>query len=124
MVDGSARERELVNLLYDRQFAVMRAPASGSASDHELPDAIAGRDGTVYVFEAKSSAEKPIYVEGVEIRALRKFGRGFDAKVRVAARFNYHEWAFFEPNQLHVTPGGNYRVKKEDIPNGETLEDL
>ena len=32
---GDRRERELVNLLDERGFAVMRAPASGSATDRE-----------------------------------------------------------------------------------------
>ncbi|PSP40299.1 nucleoid-structuring protein H-NS [Halobacteriales archaeon QH_6_64_20] len=40
---GDRRERELVNELDEAGFAVMRAPASGSATDRELPDVLAGR---------------------------------------------------------------------------------
>ena len=35
---GDRRERELVNALDEAGFAVMRAPASGAATDRELPD--------------------------------------------------------------------------------------
>jgi ABC-type phosphate/phosphonate transport system substrate-binding protein len=39
---GDRRERELVNRLDEAGFAVMRAPASRSAPDRELPDVLAG----------------------------------------------------------------------------------
>jgi hypothetical protein len=39
---GDRRERELVNKLDDAGFAVMRAPASGSATARDLPDGLAG----------------------------------------------------------------------------------
>lgn len=53
---GEHRERELVNRLDAIGFAVMRAPASGSATDRELPDALAGDGENFYAIEAKSSA--------------------------------------------------------------------
>jgi len=43
----------------------MRAPASGSATERELPDVLAAGDGdTFYAIEAKSSAGDPIYLGG------------------------------------------------------------
>ena len=110
---GDRRERELVNELDEAGFAVMRAPASGSATERELPDVLAGNGEVFYAIEAKSSAGDPIYLDGAEIDALLFFSRNFGAKPRVGVRFDREDWYFFHPGDLHVTDGGNYRVKKE-----------
>ena len=110
---GDRRERELVNALDEAGFAVMRAPASGSATERELPDVLTGNGETFYAIEAKSSAGDPIYLDGEEIAALLFFARNFGAKPRVAARFDREDWFFFHPGDLYTTDGGNYRVKKE-----------
>jgi Holliday junction resolvase len=110
---GDRRERELVNALDEAGFAVMRAPASGSATERELPDVLTGNGETFYAIEAKSSAGDPIYLDGEEIEALLFFARNFGAKPRVAARFDREDWFFFHPGDLYTTDGGNYRVKKE-----------
>jgi Holliday junction resolvase len=110
---GDRRERELVNRLDDAGFAVMRAPASGSATERELPDVLAG-DGTVfYAIEAKSSAGDPIYLTGEEVEALVYFSRNFGAKPRIGVRFDREDWYFFHPADCYTTDGGNYRVKQE-----------
>ena len=122
---GDRRERELVNRLHDKGFAVMRAPASGSATQRELPDVLAGNGETFYAIEVKSSAGNPIYLTGEEVEALVYFSRNFGAKARIGVRFDREEWYFFHPGELHVTDGGNYRVKKElAISAGETLAEL
>lgn len=110
---GDRRERELVNLLDEAGFAVMRAPASGSATERELPDVLAGDGETFYAIEAKSSSGDPIYLTGSEVEALVFFARNFGAKARVGVRFDREDWYFFHPGDLHQTPGGNYRVKRE-----------
>jgi Holliday junction resolvase len=110
---GDRRERELVNALDEAGFAVMRAPASGSATERELPDVLTGDGEVFYAIEVKSSAGPPIYLDGAEIEALLFFARNFGAKPRVGVRFDREEWFFFHPGDLHVTDGGNYRVKQE-----------
>jgi Holliday junction resolvase len=137
---GDRRERELVNELDEAGFAVMRAPASGSATDRELPDVLAGRadrssrsegrdegEGTessgsddtgsseplFYAIEAKSSSGDPIYLTGEEVEALVYFARNFGAKPRIGVRFDREPWYFFHPADLYVTDGGNYRVKRK-----------
>ena len=45
---GSAEERDLVHKLRERNFAAMRAPASGGATKNPLPDVIAG-NGKIYL---------------------------------------------------------------------------
>ncbi|MES3518188.1 MAG: Holliday junction resolvase Hjc [Natronomonas sp.] len=110
---GDRRERELVNKLDEAGFAVMRAPASGSATERELPDVLAGDGEQFLAIEAKSSAGDPIYLSGEEIEALVYFAQNFGAKPRVAVRFDREDWYFFHPGDLYTTDGGNYRVKRE-----------
>ena len=110
---GDRRERELVNRLDEAGFAVMRAPASGSATARELPDVLAGDGERFYAIEAKSSAGDPIYLDGEEVEALIYFSRNFGAKARIGVRFDREDWYFFHPGDLYQTDGGNYRVKRE-----------
>ena len=122
---GDRRERELVNELDAAGFAVMRAPASGSATERDLPDVLAGNGEQFYAIEAKSSAGDPIYLSGEEVESLIYFARNFGAKARVAVRFDREDWYYFHPGDLHVTDGGNYRVKKETaLADGEDLDEL
>jgi len=122
---GDRRERELVNELDAAGFAVMRAPASGSATERDLPDVLAGDGDRFYAIEAKSSAGDPIYLSGEEVEALIYFARNFGAKARIAVRFDREDWYFFHPGDLHVTDGGNYRVKKGTaLAEGTDLDEL
>jgi len=122
---GDRRERELVNLLDDYGFAVMRAPASGSATDRELPDVLAGDGDRFYAIEAKASAGDPIYLTGEEVEALVYFARNFGAKPRIGVRFDREDWFFFHPADLYTTDAGSYRVKKETaLADGADIDEL
>lgn len=122
---GDRRERELVNLLNDRGFAVMRAPSSGAGTTRDLPDVIAGNGETFYTFEVKSSKGNPVYLTGDEVESLVYFAQNFGGRARIAVRFDREDWAFFHPTDLHQTKSGNYRIKKETaIDSGACLEDL
>lgn len=122
---GERRERELVNRLDEHGFAVMRAPASGSATERELPDVLAGNGSVFYAIEAKSSADDRIYLTGEEVESLVFFARNFGAKPRIGVRFDREDWYFFHPADLHVTDGGNYRIKRETaLSSGTDLAEL
>jgi len=122
---GDRRERELVNMLDDDGWAVMRAPASGAATERELPDVLAGNGKVFYAIEAKSSGGDVVYIDGGEIIDLLFFSSQFGAKARIGVRFDRCDWYFFHPAELHVTRGGNYRVKKEKALNeGTSYYDL
>lgn len=122
---GSRTERRLVEFLDEDGWTPMRAPSSGSSTDRDLPDVIFARDGEVVVTETKSSGGDPIYLDGAEIDALTRFGRAFGAHIFVSAHFDVVHGdpaygdddmlgTYFVPvHELHETPGGNYRVKKE-----------
>jgi len=122
---GNRRERELVNALDDRGFAVMRAPASGSATERELPDVLAGDGDAFFAVEAKSSSGDPIYLTGEEVEALVYFSQNFGASPKIGVRFDREDWYFFHPAAVHQTDGGNYRVKKETaVEDGQHIDDL
>jgi Holliday junction resolvase len=122
---GDRRERELVNRLDDAGFAVMRAPASGGATQRELPDVLAGNGEVFYAVEAKSSSGDPIYLTGEEVQALVYFAQNFGAKPRIGVRFDREDWYFFHPSDCYTTDGGNYRVKKETaLADGTDMAEL
>lgn len=122
---GDRRERELVNRLDEAGFAVMRAPASGSSTDRELPDVLAGDGEQFYAIEAKSSAGDPIYLDAEEVEALIFFARNFGANARIGVRFDREDWYFFHPADLYTTPAGNKRVKLETaLAEGEDIPGL
>lgn len=122
---GSRTERELVQLLHAKGFAVIRAPASGGATDRDLPDVLAGNGREFYAIEAKSSGSDHIYLTGEEVESLIYFSQNFGAKSRIGVRFDSEDWYFFHPNDLYTTKSGNYRVKKERaLHEGLTLGEL
>ena len=122
---GERRERELVNRLDEAGFAVMRAPASGSATERDLPDVLASNGDSFYAVEAKSSSGDPIYLDGAEVASLLYFSQNFGARARIGVRFDREDWYFFHPDDLYTTDGGNYRVKRETaLAEGTDFEEL
>lgn len=109
---GATAERELVNTFHDAGFAVMRAPSSGSATERDLPDVLAGDGEHFYAVEAKSSSGDPIYLDAAEVEALEYFAENFGARPRIGVRFDYSDWYFFAPGECYRTDAGSYRVKK------------
>lgn len=103
MGKGSRRERELVNLLWENGFAVMRAPASGSGRKHPQPDVLAS-DGNIEIgIEIKSSSSDVIYVKKKEVEKLREFCDKFGCKPLIGARFDHRGWLFVSPSECDRT---------------------
>jgi len=120
---GVRRERQLANSLDERDFAVMRAPASGSATDRDLPDVLAGNGTAFYAIECKASGGDPIYLGDDEIEGLGRFATAFGAQPLIGVRFDYCDWSFFSPTEI-ITENGAYRVKQERLELGLRIEDL
>lgn len=120
---GDRGEREIVNWLTDNGWAVVRSPSSGSATDRDLPDIIAG-NGTAHVAaEVKRLSDGPAYVEGEKVADLQAFAADFGATPYIAVKFDvshgdpsYGEdrpgFYFVRPKHCPETDGGNYRVKE------------
>ena len=110
---GSAEERDLVHKLWERNFAAMRAPASGGATKNPLPDVIAGNGKLYLAIEVKTTTKDKVYIDEPQITALYEFCKIFGAKAYIGVRFKYTKWLFLEPQNTPRTRNGNYKVEKD-----------
>ena len=118
MPRGIDDERSLVNLLYAKGFAVIRAPASGAATKMPRPDIIAGKrvKGLQYAIEAKTTHERILYAAKESISQLLLFADTFGCSPLLAVKFKgrRRSWLFLHPSQLSQTKGENYRLSYDD----------
>jgi len=122
---GDRRERELARMLSDDGCFPMRAPASGSSTERDLPDVHVGQNGFSVAIEAKSSSGDPIYIGEEELEALDSFAFAFGSIPLVGVRFDREDWYFFLPEDLYRTHSGNGRVKKKTaIEDGMSYDEL
>lgn len=128
MVDGGAKERELVREIEGTNgWVAMRAPSSGSATARDLPDVLAGHRGRTLVVELKSSGGDPVYIPEDEVQALTRFARAFGGQPLIACRWSSRSlqdatFYFSTPERLYRTDSGTYRAKYEDMATWTPLE--
>ncbi|MDI9614806.1 Holliday junction resolvase Hjc [Methanothermobacter sp.] len=108
--DGSRGERDLVKLLWEKDFAAMRAPASGGATKKPLPDIIAGNGEIYLAIEVKMTSGERIYIDSGKIKGLLEFSEMFGAEPYIGVKFRYRDWIFLSPADLEMTPLENYRL--------------
>ncbi|MDR0912061.1 MAG: Holliday junction resolvase [Methanobrevibacter sp.] len=110
---GTAEERDLVSKLWKLNFAAMRAPASGAATKHSIPDVIAG-NGKIYLgIEVKTTVKEIIYIDSSQIEGLIDFCDIFGAKPFLGLKFKRTKWLFLSPKNVPRTKKGNYKVTKD-----------
>lgn len=109
---GSAEERDLVHKLWERDFAAMRAPASGGATKKPLPDVIAGNGEIYLAIEVKTTTKDRIYIDYPQIDDLHEFSDKFGAKCYIGVKFKYTKWLFLEPKDVERTKKNNYKIEK------------
>ena len=124
---GINAERDLVHLLWDSGFAVMRAPVSGGATKMPRPDLIAGKSeiGKIYAIELKVTKASKVYLEQKEIKDLQLFAKRFGAEPLICVKFKGKRlgYLFLKPELLRRTKKGNYVIDLEfAIANGEDIE--
>lgn len=110
---GSNEERDLVHKLWDRNFAAMRAPASGGATKRPLPDVLAGNGKIYLAIEVKTTVKDKIYVDFPQIDELKEFSRIFGAVPYLGVKFKYTQWYFLKPENIQRTKNNNYKVEKD-----------
>ncbi len=110
---GSAEERDLVHKLWDKNFAAMRAPASGGATKKPLPDVLAGNGKIYLAIEVKTTTKEKIYIDSPQIDALCEFCDIFGAVPYLGMKFKYTKWLFLPPDTIDRTKNNNYRVEKD-----------
>jgi len=122
---GSAEERDLVHKLWDRNFAAMRAPASGGATKKPLPDVLAGNGKIYLAIEVKTTTKNKIYIDHPQIDALIEFSNIFGATPYLGIKFKYTKWLFLTPEIMEKTRTGNYKVEKDySLENGLEIDEI
>ena len=100
---GIAMERELVHLLWARQFAAVRVAGSGS-SQYPSCDVLASNGAQRFAFECKSIQKGMRYIPDKEMDEFLQFSRRYGAEPWIAVRFRAKEWHFLLPEDLKKTP--------------------
>ncbi len=130
---GDREERELSNWLEDEAgWFAQRTGSSGAATDRARPDVIASRAhrhsrwGRVAMIEVKGAADGTVHLDSHEVEdlveAANRAGAGAWVAIKPDLR-KHDQWHVFGAGQLHETDGGNYSVRKSDLP-GQTLEEV
>ncbi len=110
-VKGARSERELISMLKDNGYSVMRAAGSGVNS--LSPDVIAFREGKGFAFECKAWNESGISVAGEKIENLKEWERNTGMETFIAWRMQGREWFFIKLDEMKKTPT-SYRISKKD----------
>lgn len=110
---GSDAERELIHLFWKNEWAAARIAGSGSMK-YPSPDIIAGKTGTLYVIECKTTKLKSQYFEKKEINELKEFSKIIIAIPYTAVKFQKEEWRFYPLINLKETEK-NYVVNTKSV---------
>ena len=70
---GSAEERDLVHKLWERNFAAMRAPASGGATKNPLPDVVAGTVNYIWLLKLRQLQKIRFTLKLLKLRRFVNF---------------------------------------------------
>lgn len=119
-MNGSNAERELCTELWDRNYATLRAPGSGSI-DRPSPDVVAiskglGRELVIYAFELKAARDGTAHFTHEEIDALQEWADRANARALVGLRPDMRKfdgWLFQDVSLLHETENG-YSIRLSD----------
>jgi len=114
--DATRLENELANMLWERGYAVVRGPSSGSGVRRRFqPDLVAMRDRVILVIEVKKAARgRPLYIPPGQAQGLRDFARRSGGVALVAARIPWEGWRFHFLDGLHETPSGRLRIDRPE----------
>ena len=125
---GTRYERELVNRFESLGWGALRCPASGGATDRELPDVLVAKRSTIgpedlrlsqaLAIELKSGKSTTLYVNREEVYALRSFAQSFGATPLLGARFTTQASStdiyLVKPEDARMTPKA-YGLPLSDI---------
>ncbi len=115
---GYRAENELQHILYERGWAVLRAPRSGRIGI-AAPDLVAIRNGRVVVIECKSRAEA-FTVEQEQIEQLHEWQKRANAEAYIGWKVSRKGWFFF--TVADVVANGGHLGKKFLQEKGLLLE--
>lgn len=106
---GSRAERELLHMLFNHGFSVVRSAGSGSIP---LPsaDIIAANGKKCFAIECKSVGKERKDIPKFRIDELKTFSERFGATAILAIKFDYKGWYFLKLDHLGKTPSGNFFI--------------
>ncbi len=107
---GARAERELMELLWKRGYAVVRSAGSGNTY---APDVIAIREGVVLAFECKAWKKKEVYIPSHQMEKMLEWRKRSGAELYLAWKYPYRGW-FFIPIYLLTKRGSNYVVTLDE----------
>ena len=111
---GTRAERELLHMLFDKKWHVIRSAGSGSIGLPN-PDLLAGKDSRILAIECKSLGAENKYFKEQEIKELNQFSKKFGAEAWLAIRFDNIGWYFIQPHKLNKTKSNYYSISLEEI---------
>ncbi len=123
-VKGFRAERELVRKFWEKGFAAIRAPASGSKVKHAIyPDVVAIYKGKIFIFEVKARRKlSTIYISEKQVEKLKEFARRAYAEPYIALKIQeLKRWFFISLSKLKRV-GSKYRIDLEVIKDALTFE--
>ena len=119
VMKGTNAERELCTELWNKGYATLRAPGSGSI-DRPSPDVVALRNDIMhmqaYAIELKASQDGTARFREDEIIALIEWSERACAMPLVGVKpdlRSFESWLFRPVRELHETPTG-YSLRKQD----------
>lgn len=119
---GARYERMLVNELVDEGWFAMRAGSSGSATDNDLPDVIAGNEGNGYAIELKFSADSKVWIDEEKMDGLQFVAYQMGATPLAVGRFKgdttFYAWT---PSACGRTDSGSYVIGEDLTENAMVI---
>lgn len=121
---GTRAERELIHILHNKEWGVMRSAGSGSTP---LPssDILASNKQCLLAIECKFIKGTKKYLYDEEIEQLTTFATKFNAIPILAIKFQNKGWHFVTPDQLENTKKGNFSISIEKAKSiGYSIENI
>lgn len=110
---GSAAERELLDILWENSFGVLRVAGSGS-TQHDACDLIAGKNGKSYAIEVKACINGKQYISSDQMSELKTFSQAFGAIPLIAVKWTRKGWSVCPAEQVKAT-GKLYGVSQNEM---------
>ena len=121
---GTRAERELLHMLFNKGWHVIRSAGSGSIGLPN-PDLLSGKNGRILAIECKSLSKENKYFKEQEIKELKQFSNKFGAEPWLGLRFDNIGWFFIQPDKLNKTKSNYFAISLEEIKEkGLNFKDL
>ena len=120
---GARSERELIGILSNAGFSVIRAAGSG-VSQTSPPDILAFKKNIRYAFECKAWDKNRIAISHEKFEALKKWEENTDIITMIAWKIPYRGWLFARLDELELN-AQSYSITRKEIENkNRTLENI